>query len=1030
MSSGSDTPGLRDQETLPGSLDAEAATLMGEGSESATIPGAVEHTSPGACLSPAGPTEPSPGDSIGRFVVERRLGAGAMGVVLLAHDPDLERPVAIKLVRVGGAGTHGRVRLLREAQSVAKIQHPNVIAVHEVGTHDEQVYVVMEYVDGGTLREWVEAQPRAWPEVLEVYRQAGRGLVAAHSAGLVHRDFKPDNVLIGSGGRVRVTDFGIVGVLGEGPEVATIDQEVSLGHGSARLTRTGAMVGTPAYMPPEQYGAGTIDARSDQFAFCVSLYEALFGERPYEGDTVGSLLHSMQSGAVRAVPEHDVPDAVLEAIMRGLRSDPGDRHPTMDALLRALEPARARAKWPWALAGVGVVGVGTAAYALGGAAESDPVASFDCGDARAEFAPTWNDERRAALKRTFEKRGGAGPDAFQRVAEALDAREDEWLAGFGAACEDRRSGRYPSATYDLRRACLEDAREATDTFISILSEDPSESAAGLVDGALSSVSLLRRIDRCSDTEVLHAATWPTDAQREAQAPIERDLAKARLMLLAGQHHEVVPFATDLEVRARAVGFDALHAAVLETLARGEMQTGVLDKAEAHAREATSLAAKSRDTSIEARAAGTLMFVIGPGLGRGAEALGMLAAGESAAARTHDPRARSYFKAAEAVVRSQNGDLDGAEVAAREVISILEALERPPPDELANAYSNRAGLATARGDLEAAQADQRKALDIAASGLGTSHPLYGAFALSLGASLSGAGAYEEAIEHDMEALHAWEAALGRNHTSCALALNYAGIAQLELGRLDDAGASFADALERLDAAENDDPVNRISILDNLAQVAFRNGRFVDAEAGYAAAREVARNLGGSKDPRVPRYEQGVAAMHQARGDDDGALAGYQKARAALVEIHGPKHQQVAAAGAFVADTLRALERCDEAGREYREALRIYNDLSLAPDVVLAQLLVGQGLCELAGRQSEAAEVTLERAADLLEQLKLEGDSAAMVEFAVARGRWARGDKESAGVLSASAETTYAGLGAGWTRPRVEVSAWRAEHGLGN
>ncbi len=1022
--SGADRPRLGERETLPGSSDAEAATLLGDASESATMPGLGERTAPGRGRSEIEHPEPRPGDSVGRFVVERRLGAGAMGVVLLAHDPDLARPVAIKLVRVRGAGTHGRVRLLREAQSVAKIQHPHVIAVHEVGTHDDQVYVVMEYVDGGTLRDWVQAEPRAWTDVLEVYRQAGRGLVAAHRAGLVHRDFKPDNVLIGRDGRVRVTDFGIVGVLGEGPQASTLDEEVSIDHGSARLTRTGAIVGTPAYMPPEQYRSGSVDARSDQFAFCVSLYEALFGERPFEGDTIGSVLLSMQSGAVRPVTEHDVPDAVVEALFRGLRSEPHERHPTMDALLDALDPAPARPRWPWAVAGVGVLAVGAVAYALGGAGESDSMAAFDCGDARADFEPTWNDERRAAMKAAFEARGGAGPDGFQRVAEALDARRAEWIAGVDAACEDRRSGLHPAATYELRRACLEDARQATDTFVSIL----SESEGRLVDGALSSVSLLRRIDRCSNTEVLQAATWPTDAQREALAPIERDLAKARLMLLAGQHHEVVAFATDLEVRARAVGFDAVHAAVLETLARGEMQAGLLAQAETHAREASTLAAQARETSVEARAAGTLMFVIGPGLGRAAEALGMLPAGESAAARTHDPRARSYFKAAEAVVRNQNGDREGAAAAIDEVITILEGLERPPPDELANAYSNRSGLAAARGELQAARADQRKALDIAAQGLGTSHPMYGAFALALGASLANEGAYAEAIEHDMEALRAWEAALGRNHTSCALALNYAGIAQLAMGRVDDAGESFDEALRRLDASENDDPVNRISILDNQAQVAFRNGRFADAESGYAAAREVARALGGAKDLRVSRYDQAVASMHQARGDDEGALAGYRKAHDFLVEVHGPKHQQVAAAAAFVADSLRALGRCTEAGRVYRDALRIYNDLSLDPDAVLAQLMTGQGQCELEGGETEAAETTLERAADLLEQLKLEGEAAAMVQFAVARGRWARGEKDSAASLSAQAEAAYADLGPGWTRPRQDVHAWRAERGL--
>lgn len=670
------------------------------------------------------------------------------------------------------------------------------------------------------------------------------------------------------------------------------------------------------------------------------------------------------------------------------------------------------------------MGVGAAAYALGGASEPPAAPVFDCGDAQAEFATAWNEERRATLKAAFETHGKATSAAFERVADALDARQTEWIAGVDAACEARRSGADGQAVYDLRRACLDDARRATDTFVGLLSEGKRE----LVDGALSSVSLLRRVERCADVDVLKSANWPTEAQQEALAPVERDLAKARLMLLAGRHHETVELGTDLEVRARAVGFDATHAAVLETLARAEMQAGLLDKAEAHAREATTLAAKARDTSVETRAAGTLMFVVGPGLGRAAEALGMLPAGESAAARTHDPRARSYFKAAEGVVRRQNGDQEGAEKAANEVIEILEALDRPPPDELANAYSNRAGLAVGRGDVDAGRADQRRALQIAEEGLGKQHPLYGAYALSLGASLAQAGNHEEAIEWDMAALEAWEAALGPNHTSCALALTYAGIAQLALERLDDAGASFEEGLRRLDASEQDDPVNRISLLDNAAQVSFRRGQFAEAEARYTAAREVARSLGGPKDPRVPRYEQAAASMHQARGDDEGALKGYRAAKTLLVDLYGPKHQQVAGGAVFVADALRRLERWEDAAREYREVFRIYNDLDLQPDPTLVQALAGQGVCELKLGDREASTQTLARAAELLQTQDIDAELEAWVQLALAEGRLAAGERDEADTLSAQAVATYEGLGPGWSGPLAMAKRWREDAGL--
>ena len=398
------------------------------------------------------------GQRVGRFVVERELGAGAMGVVLLAHDPDLGRPVAIKLLR--SDGDDARARLRREAQAVAKLQHPNVIAVHEVGTHGDQVYVVMEFVDGGTLRDWVKAQPRAWEEILAVYRQAGQGLIAAHQAGLVHRDFKPDNVLIGRDGRVRVTDFGIVGVSGGAAETTLPDASTPPGDVSGRLTETGAIVGTPAYMPPEQYGA-RVDARSDQFAFCVSLYEALFGQRPHEADTVGAMLHAVQSGKVRAVPNTDVHAPVVAAVLQGLRPDPAQRHPSMQALLQRLVRKKSTPVWPFAVAGLGVLALGGAWLAVQTQSSATDVGDqpqvqaeapvFTCPDAEAELAGVWNDEQRAAIRAAFEKHGSFQASLFDRVAKALDARSDAWGWALDSACAARRSADAEANAWTLQR---------------------------------------------------------------------------------------------------------------------------------------------------------------------------------------------------------------------------------------------------------------------------------------------------------------------------------------------------------------------------------------------------------------------------------------------------------------------------------------------------------------------------------------------------------------------------------------------------
>jgi hypothetical protein len=288
------------------------------------------------------------GDQVGRYLILSRLGAGGMGVVYAAYDPELDRKLAIKLLHVqSGASraTQGRERLLREAQAMAQLTHPNVIAVHDVGTLGDRVFVAMEFVEGRTLEDALPEASEGWRGVLELFLPAGRGLAAAHSAGLIHRDFKPENVMVGDDGRVRVLDFGLARAQQQREETPVLEElppSASRSRASsARLTQTGAVMGTPAYMAPEQHLGLSTTAATDQFSFCVALHEALFGERPFPGETLAALAFNVTEGRRRGAPKAStVPGWLRRAVNRGLDVDPERRWPSMEALLTALEHFR------------------------------------------------------------------------------------------------------------------------------------------------------------------------------------------------------------------------------------------------------------------------------------------------------------------------------------------------------------------------------------------------------------------------------------------------------------------------------------------------------------------------------------------------------------------------------------------------------------------------------------------------------------------------------------------------------------------
>jgi Protein kinase domain len=402
-----------------------------------------------------------PGAHIDRYVIEERIGAGGMGVVYAAHDPDLDRRVAIKLL-AGPRGT--RTRLLREGQAVARLRHPNVVAIHDVGAHGSEMFIAMELVEGVNLRQWMAARPRRWREIVSVFVHAGRGLAAAHAVGLVHRDFKPDNVLVGDDGRVVVTDFGLARPEGGS---ASDDSLISggglsgLGGDAAgaepiAVTRTGDLAGTPAYMSPEQFRGGVVDARSDQFSFCVALFEALNGARPFQRKrsgptTLEELKAAVVTGKIEAPTHRGTPAGLQRAVVRGLSVEPADRFPTMAALIAALEPRRTR--WWLLAAAIAAIAVAVIVGVWRRGATTPSAHSIDpCAAAVARLDGVWNDATRTAARSQALVHAADAPWVDDDLA-ALDRFAARWRTLRHDVCAHELA--HDDALADRRALCLD-----------------------------------------------------------------------------------------------------------------------------------------------------------------------------------------------------------------------------------------------------------------------------------------------------------------------------------------------------------------------------------------------------------------------------------------------------------------------------------------------------------------------------------------------------------------------------------------------
>jgi tetratricopeptide (TPR) repeat protein len=487
------------------------------------------------------------GSSFGRYTVLGPLGRGAMGEVYAAYDPELDRKVALKILHSLGDGPDGRSRsrLLREAKAIAKLRHPNVVVVHEAGTIADRVFLAMEHVDGQTLASWLAERARTRKEILEVFVAAGRGLSAAHVAGLAHRDFKPQNVMVDNDGGVRVMDFGLareIGAadLGQGePDASPSDADESIQRSDEPLTRTGELVGTPLYMAPEQFKTQRADARSDQFSFCVALYHALYGAHPFGGGKLGELIAAVTTGRLRPLPPKSaVPPWLRRALLRGLAVDPAVRWESMDALIAALSRDRARQRRRW-LGGAALAGALIAGFV---AVRVPRTAESICRGGPARLAGAWEPDdgnsaavsRRAATRAAFVKTGVASAaDTWDRAARLLDRYTADWLRMYGDTCAATHlRGEQSAEVLDLRMACLRErlgrVKALTDIFV--------DANATVIENAVQAASNLPTLDRCADVTLLRAVMPPPEDPK-ARARLESlrlDLARVQALSASSQ----------------------------------------------------------------------------------------------------------------------------------------------------------------------------------------------------------------------------------------------------------------------------------------------------------------------------------------------------------------------------------------------------------------------------------------------------------------------------------------------------------------
>jgi tetratricopeptide (TPR) repeat protein len=817
----------------------------------------------------------APGTRVGRYVVLEVIGHGAMGVVHAAYDPQLDRKVALELRRDGSggdpeAGAHGaaavtRVRLLREAQHMARLSHANVLAVHDAGLFGGDMFVAVDFVDGVTLADWLLARRRPWRDVVDVFAAAGAGLAAIHAAGVVHGDFTPSNVLVAHDGRVLVSDFGLSGRRTQ--HAPSADPEA----------------GTPACMAPEQHRGEPAGPASDQFDFCAALYQGLYGARPFAGDTREALAAEVLAGNVREPRGGAVPAWVRQLVLRGLRPAPDDRHASMAELAAALRHRPDHARRGAVIVAGAVAAIACAAATAGVFGASDTPAP--CAGGPDQLAEVWNADRRAQLVAAFSAIGAPyAADSAARVAAVIEGYRAAWIEAYEEACRATRVHHaQPEATLDVRMRCLRRCADELASLVQELSRADASALPRAVPAAYALADPARCADLVGDDEV---AVPPAERVRAVEAARSR-LAEAKSLIELGDATRAVDISSAAAETARELGYRPLEAEALSLLGVAQQNAGDPRAAAVTLERATLAALASGHGEELAYAAATLTAVLAheladlPAAHRAerlaASALERAPARDDLAVRLH--RARGVLLGAEGKYRDAIAEHERA-------VAIVVRLHGPDHYDAATLVNNIGAYHHDLGDVAAAAEHHRRALAILERAVGPDHPIVMKPLTGLALDLAAMRELDQAKALLERTVAIGERALGPDHIDLAGALRNLGTVALHRGELRDA----ARMLERAAAIEERAVGESRGLATTLHVLGAAYGDLGDTARGLSVCRRalaMMERIVGGDHPDLVHYVGTLARLHAQRGELARAVPLYRRALA-LVERAAPGH----------------------------------------------------------------------------------------------------------------------------------------------
>jgi serine/threonine-protein kinase len=964
----------------------EAPTLVRPVDPTLVVAAGADTWRSGSHASPLPFEVPAAGQSLlGRYTVLGQLGEGGMGVVLSVYDARLDRRVALKLLRSreeSGSDHDEQGRFLREAQAMARLNHPHVVAVYDAGTLENgSLFIAMEHVEGQTLRRWQQQRP--WREVLEKYLAAGRGLAAAHAAGLIHRDFKPDNVLVGQDGRVRVTDFGLARAdsptateLAPAPPSSPLPSQTL----EAALTLPGTWLGTPRYMAPEVLTRRRADARSDLYSFCAALYEALYGQLPFTGDSVSELLKAQQAGVSALPARSGVPEWVGRTVLLGLRADPAQRSPSMGALLEALQDdPEVKRQLRLRRAAGALVTVALAGLAVWGWGRQH---DQGCGRLGLRMSGVWDEAVKEKVEQALLGTGlPYARDTAERVTAALDGYADAWVKQRTEVCEgaDSAGGAQARGLVLLRESCLEQRRSQLQALTDLLSRTPDPQ---LVGKAVQVVRALPPLEYCADAKALTAAVPPPEdpAVRTQVRALQAHVDRLEVLFEAGKYPEGLTLAETLLPQVEATGYAPLHARTLLLSAQLRHETAAYAEAEERLRKTITIASQGKDVPDLSRAWSLLVRVVGSRLGRHQEALWMQPASEALAELADDDRLRA-------------------------------------------ASLNSLGmLLSDMGRYEEAQKVHERVLALRQKSLGSEHPDVATTLNNLGGVLFYLGKYEEARQMHARTLALREKILGPEHPHVAASLNNLGLALWKLGQLEEARAAHERALALREKVLGPDNPDVAASLNNLGLVLLASLQYGEALTVYQRVLTLWEKALGPEHPDVGLALYNLGVCLAALGKTEESLRMHERSLALRQKALGPEHPEVAASLVSIGDALRSLGRYSEARERFKRALAL-QEKALGPDhPELAWLLLGQGHVALDQHRPAEAVAPLERALKLAPKLLRPA-----IQFMLAQALWdTNRDRARARELATQAQESWRQHSNRETLQ--EVSQWLESHPL--